>query len=192
MQICLQVFMVVIAFTGIDFMYSITANVPYLGAQPLAYVLVGASILSGVQVRLTTMYRTLIANPEKPSHWPAHRSPSAVVAYCVVNELFHGVCLYYAKNLALAHAASTILFTESETRIMSIRVSDPDFPLSNWLSLVIMFCTTLVSEGDVFTSGVLIGAALFILLNRAASLSAQITGCLGLHSNIFVLRPKQD
>ena len=192
MQICLQVFMVVIAFTGIEFMYDITAHVPYLGTQPLAYVLVGASILSGLQVRSTTAYRTLVANPVKPPHWPAHRSPMAIVSYCAVNELFHGVCLFYAKNLALAHAASTMLFAESETRIMSIRVSDPNFPLTNWLSLAIMACTTLVPEGDVFTSGILIGAALFLLLNRAASLSAQITGCLGIHSNIFVLRPKQD
>jgi len=192
MQICLHIFTTIVAFTGIGFLYDITANVPYLGTQPLGYILIAVSILHGIQVRGTTAYRTLVANPIKPIHWPAHRNPASIALYCAINEIFHGVCLYHAKNLALAHAASAVLFTESETRVMSIRVSDPDFPLVNWLSLVVMFCTTLVPEGDIFTSGVVIGAALFLLLNRAASLSAQITGCLGIYPNIFVLRPRRE
>jgi len=52
--------------------------------------------------------------------------------------------------------------------------------------------TTMVPVGDMFTGGVLLGAALFLLIHRSATLASQVTGCLGMHSNIFLLPPKRD
>ena len=148
-------------------------------------------ITVGAVARLGTFYGTIMGDKYKaPPHWPKYRSPMGIAARCAFVEAMHGACLYYAPNFAYAHATSALLYGESEARIMSIRVSDPDFPVTNFLALFIMFLTTLVPEGDAFSSGVLIGAAMFLLIHRVGNLAAQITGCLGLHPNIFVLRPK--
>ena len=148
-------------------------------------------ITVGAVARLGTFYGTIMGDKYKaPPHWPKYRSPMGIAARCAFVEAMHGACLYYAPNFAYAHATSALLYGESDARIMFIRVSDPDFPVTNFLALFIMFLTTLVPKGDAFSSGVLIGAAMFLLIHRVGNLAAQITGCLGLHPNIFLLRPK--
>ena len=83
-----------------------------------------------------------------------------------------------------------LLFAEAEMSIMRLRVSDPDWPLFNWLSVLIMAMTTMVPAGDMFTASVFCSrAALFLLIHAATTLASQVTGCLGIHPNIFILPP---
>ena len=192
MQICLQIFIIVVGFTGTGILNFVTVKLPVVGEIGLVAIGVGLGAAFGAQARAVTFYRTIVNSKVESPHWPSHRSPAAVGVLCVMNELFHGACLYFAKNLALAHARSTLLFAEAETSIMRIRVSDPDYPLFNWVSVFIMLMTTLVPAGDAFTSGILLGVALFLLIHRCATLSAQITGCLGMHPNIFILPPRKE
>ena len=191
MQILLQISMIVFGFVGSDAMNAFTITLPIIGERGVVRLLVDGGALFGVRSRAMTFYRTVTAK-EVPPHWPKHRNPTRIALFCIVNELFHGVCLYFAPNLALAHATSMLLFAEAEMSIMRLRVSDPDWPLFNWLSGFIMIMTTFVPAGNMFIGGMLLGAALFLLLHRSATLCAQVTGCLGMHSNIFILPPRKE
>jgi len=189
-QFLSQIFFVVAAIFG-NSMLSIVVRLPFVGAVTVGTILACISYFFGVLARIVTFFGTFLGRKDKePAHWPKHRSPLKILLACTLVEAFHGACLFYAPNFAYAHATSSILYGESEARIMSIRVSDPDFPVVNYLALFIMYLTTRVPLGDAFSSGILLGAALFILIHRVSNLAAQITGCLGLHPNIFLLRPK--
>jgi len=188
MQICLQLMIITLAFTGVDALNAVTMTLPVLGERGAMSLAVGFGALFGALSRGMTFYKTIMDPKQASDHWPEHRNPIFIAVLCIANEIFHGVCLYFAPNLALAHATSVLLFAEAETSVMRLRVSDPDFPLFNWLSALIMILTTLIPTGHAFLSGTLLGAALFMLLHRATTLCAQITGCLGMHSNIFILK----
>jgi len=191
-QLICQTLMLCVAFSGSNAFLYAPVTVPFVGATTLGRAGAVFCITTGAISRVGTFVNTVLkANKkEAPPHWPAYRKPLSIAARCALVEAFHGLCLYKAKNFAYAHATSSILFGESEARIMSIRVSDPDFPVTNWLALFIMALTTVVPEGDAFVSGMLMGAALFMLLHRGSCLAAQITGCLGMHPNIFIIRPR--
>ena len=191
-QLIVQTLMLVAATIGNRFLFDVTLSLPYVGAQTVGRVGAVFCITVGTIARVGTFIKTILASDKHdPPHWPSYRSPFKIAARCALVEAFHGLCLYKSQNFAFAHATSSILFGESEIRIMSIRVSDPDFPVTNWFALFIMACTTVVPAGDAFTSGVLIGTALFVFLHRFSSLAAQITGCLGMHPNIFIIRPRE-
>ncbi|CEF97354.1 CDP-alcohol phosphatidyltransferase [Ostreococcus tauri] len=190
MQICLQLSMLVFAYVGSDVMNSVQIGIPLIGNRGAVRTFFDVAAIFGATQRARTFYRTVTAK-DTPPHWPKYRSPTRIAIFCVSQELFHGFCLYHAPNLPLAHATSMFLFAEAEMSIMRIRVSDPDWPLFNWLNLAIVSLTTCVPAGNMFLGGILLGATLFILVHRSATLCAQVTGCLGLHPNIFVLRPRQ-
>ena len=190
-QLICQALMIVAATVGNAFLYDVKVHVPYVGEQTLGRAGAVFCITVGAVARVGTFIKTICSSENHdPPHWPKYRSPMLIAAQCALVEAFHGVCLVNAKNFAYAHATSAILFGESEARIMSIRVSDPDIPAANWLALVIMSLTMMVPEGDAFTSGKLLGAALFMFLHRGTCLAAQITWCLGMHPNIFLIRPR--
>lgn len=192
-QLIVQTLMLLAASIGNSFLFDVMVPMPIVGERSLGFLGAVFCMSVGSIARVGTFIKTILASDNHdPPHWPKYRSPFKIAARCALVEVFHGVCLYKAKNFAFAHATSSLLFGESEARIMSIRVSDPDFPVTNWLALLIMACTTVVREGDAFTSGVLIGAAGFMLLHRVTSLAAQITGCLGMHPNIFIIRPREE
>ncbi len=188
MQVCLQITTIVFGFIGNEVLNTYPVSIPYLGERGVGQLVVDAGMVFGTLSRMGTFWGT-VTSKEVPPHWPKHRSPSRIAAFCVVSEIFNGVCLYYAPNLALAHATNMLLFAEAEMSIMRLRVSDPDWPLFNWLSVLIMAMTTMVPAGDMFTGGVLLGTALFLLIHRSATLASQVTGCLGMHPNIFILPP---
>lgn len=190
-QLICQALMLVAATVGNAFLYDVKVPVPYVGEQTLGRAGAVFCITVGAVARVGTFIKTIFSSENHdPPHWPKYRSPMMIAAQCALVEAFHGACLVNAKNFAYAHATSALLFGESEARIMSIRVSDPDIPAANWLALVIMSLTTMVPAGDAFTSGMLLGAALFMFLHRGTCLAAQITGCLGIHPNIFLIRPR--
>lgn len=191
MQILLQLSMIVFAFMGSDAMNALKITLPYVGQRGLVRTMVDIGAIFGSVQRVRTFQATVTAK-EKPPHWPKHRNPTLIALFCIAQELFHGVCLYFAPNLALAHATSMFLFAEAEMSVMRLRVSDPDWPLFNWLNTAIMIATTFVPKGDMFTGGILLGATLFILVHRSATLCAQVTGCLGMHPNIFVLHSREE
>lgn len=188
-QLISQTLFILAAMFGNGFLFNLSVDLPYVGTQTLGRVGAVFCITTGAVARVGTFAKTIIGSKNhEPPHWPKHRSPVRIAIQCALCEAFHGFCIYKAKNFAYAHATSALLFGESEARIMTLRVSDPDFPVTNWLALLVMALTTLVPAGDAFTSGILIGAALFMLLHRGSALAAQITGCLGMHPNIFVIR----
>ena len=81
------------------------------------------------------------------------------------------------------------MFTEVMVRVMQIRVSDPKFRVFNWTHAVVAYVASqVIKETDDVGMGAIIAVALASFFYRFFHLVAQVTACLGLHPNIFVIK----
>lgn len=127
-----------------------------------------------------------------PPHWPSNRSLFMVyLTVCVVEICFFFTVLY-ADNFLAAHCCVSVMFTELMIRVMHIRVSDPNFRVFNWTHGILAYIASqVVKTTDVVGAGAVIAIASASFIHRFAHLVAQVTGCLGLHPNIFVIHKKK-
>jgi len=161
-----------------------------LGALGQLILFVGGSI--GYVARIQTLAKSVNAPPSP--HLPASRRPGKMYGTMFVFEIILTYCIVTCQNLPWAHAVSTVAFGDAMVRLMHLRVSDPETaPLwGRWSAILALSASLLPSTGDrasmiglaMVTAGVVAYVAQF------AALAAQITGCLGLHPNIFKLKKK--
>jgi len=110
---------------------------------------------------------------------------------CVVEICFFFTVLY-ADNFLATHCCVSVMFTELMIRVMHIRVSDPNFRVFNWTHGILAYIASqVVKTTDVVGAGAVIAIASASFIHRFAHLVAQVTGCLGLHPNIFVIHKKK-
>ena len=97
--------------------------------------------------------------------------------------------VYHSKNFIAAHICACVMFTEVMVRVMQIRVSDPKFRVFNWTHAVVAYVASqVIKETDDVGMGAIIAVALASFFYRFFHLVAQVTACLGLHPNIFVIK----
>ena len=124
-----------------------------------------------------------------PPHWPQDRSLAAVYVTVVFIEVCFFNAVYHSKNFIAAHICACVMFTEVMVRVMQIRVSDPKFRVFNWTHAVVAYVASqVIKETDDVGMGAIIAVALASFFYRFFHLVAQVTACLGLHPNIFVIK----
>ena len=147
------------------------------------------SVATGEGKRRTSTRAQMKKNGGLPPHWPQDRSLAAVYLTVVVIELCFFNAVYHSKNFIAAHICACVMFTEVMVRVMQIRVSDPNFRVFNWTHAIVAFVASQVIEKtDDVGMGTVIAVALATFFYRFFHLVAQVTGCLGLHPNIFVIK----
>ena len=147
------------------------------------------SVATGEGKRRTSMRAQMKKNGGLPPHWPQDRSLAAVYLTVVVIELCFFNAVYHSKNFIAAHICACVMFTEVMVRVMQIRVSDPNFRVFNWTHAIVAYVASQVIENtDDVGMGTVIAVALATFFYRFFHLVAQVTGCLGLHPNIFVIK----
>ena len=147
------------------------------------------SVATGEGKRRTSTRAQMKKNGGLPPHWPQDRSLAAVYLTVVVIELCFFNAVYHSKNFIAAHICACVMFTEVMVRVMQIRVSDPNFRVFNWTHAIVAYVASQVIEKtDDVGMGTVIAVALATFFYRFFHLVAQVTGCLGLHPNIFVIK----
>ena len=175
--------------------------------MPLGAVIVTFGAGAGLFSRLKSTRATLLSSaPPSPHLGPAYaKGPLMIYAKVLSFECVLTASLAYAKQFPLVSLITTVAFGECMIRVMHLRVSDREFnPLSS------MYCAAYVAAAA-FVPGVadtkitkwtplgvsaaqtsLVLAVLWEYLGLFAALAQQLTGCLGLPANPFVLRRKQN
>ena len=179
-----------------------------LGDWPLGLATVTILGSLGIVWRLLSVYTTCVG--PRSTHLPK-RSPLGLFFRAFSFELCLTTALACCANFPACHAAVAFVFGDKMIRIMSLRVSDPDAsPSPPWYMGLIATCAAIVpargggsvrlADGfefeldafftNVFAAGIVVVA--FVSFAAAYwKLSGQITGCLGLPRNPFVLRKRK-
>lgn len=172
------------------------------GGVSLGLALVGFCAGGGAFARFKSTSDAL-RGPPSP-HLPAYaeRGPAIIYLRVLSFELVLTAAVACCGNFPLCHAVTTVAFGETMVRLMHLRVSDPNFnPLSSIYLSAYVAGATLVpaaaggelgwSERGLAAAGTsLVLGALWEYASTFTSLASQITGCLGLPSNPFVLPTK--
>jgi ethanolaminephosphotransferase len=169
-------------------------------------VLLGAG--AGVYARVKSAAATL--RFRKSPHLPAYaRGPALIYARVLSFELVLTAAIAHCAHFPLCHVVTTVAFGDCMVRLMHLRVADPEFgPLSS------AYCSAYVAlaacvpaaagagdgagagsrawteEGLAATCAALVLAAMWEYAALFSTLVAQLTGCLGLPANPFVLAEK--
>ena len=149
----------------------------------------GSISAAGEGNRRKSLRTQLKKNGGFPPHWPQDRSLAAVYLTVVIIEVGFFSAVYHSKNFIAAHICACVMFTEVMVRVMQIRVSDPKFRVFNWTHAIVAYVASqVVEKADDVGKGAVIAVALASFFYRFFHLVAQVTGCLGLHPNIFVIK----
>ena len=170
---------------------------------PVGVLVVGWGSVVGLCARVATVAAAL-RGPPSP-HLPEYAStgPAPLYLRMVAYEAVLTCCVAACHNLPVCHAVTTIAFGDAMVRLMHLRVSDPRFaPLASpWLGALAVASALLPEGGEggawgdaalsapaVATVGVgLVAAGVVAYVLLFSSLVAQITGCLNLPRNPFVI-----
>lgn len=171
---------------------------------PLGLVVVLLGAAGGAWSRANSAAEA-IRGPPSP-HLPKYEGgPLALYVRVLFFEIVLTAATAHCAHFPLCHAVTTVAFGETMIRVMHLRVSDPDFrPLTSAHASGYVAAAAMVpgaaggergwSEAGLAAAGAaLVLAALWEYASLFFALSSQITGCLGLPSNPFVIRPaKRD
>ena len=189
----------------------------FIASLPLGLAIVACGAVSGAMLRAASAVGAMRGAPSP--HLPRTgrtRGPGPLYLRAMGFELILTCCVATCRNFRVCHAVTTVAFGDAMVRVMHLRVSDPEFrPLSNpWLGALASAAAYLPADGGgglgvggggegawgvlvrsdsgVATAGaglVLVSAAAYLF--RFSSLVAQISGCLSLPHNPFVLSPEK-
>ena len=175
-----------------------------LGDWPLGLATVTFFGSLGLISRLISVCATCVG--PKSRHLPK-RSPAGLYLRAFSFEMVLTIDLARCANFPACHVAAAFVFGEKMIRLMSLRVADPDqSPSPPWYTSAIAACAAIVpqrgggavelargfefevssSATDLF-AGVIALAAIVAFAASYWALSGQITGCLGMPRNPFVL-----
>ena len=195
---------------GVGFWHRLVA-VGALGVNdpvPLGAMVVLLGAGAGVYARVKSAAATL--RFRKSPHLPAYaRGPALIYARVLSFELVLTAAIAHCAHFPLCHVVTTVAFGDCMVRLMHLRVADPEFgPLSS------AYCSAYVAlaacvpaaagagdgagagssawteEGLAATCAALVLAAMWEYAALFSTLVAQLTGCLGLPANPFVLAEK--
>jgi ethanolaminephosphotransferase len=176
--------------------------------MPLGVMVVLLGAGAGVYARVKSAAATL--RFRKSPHLPAYaRGPALIYARVLSFELVLTAAIAHCAHFPLCHVVTTVAFGDCMVRLMHLRVADPEFgPLSS------AYCSAYVAlaacvpaaagagdgagagsrawteEGLAATCAALVLAAMWEYAALFSTLVAQLTGCLGLPANPFVLAEK--
>lgn len=172
--------------------------------MPLGVMVVLLGAGAGVYARLKSAGATL--SQKTSPHLPAYkRGPAIIYARVLSFELVLTAAIAHCANFPLCHVVTTVAFGECMVRLMHLRVADPEFnPLSSAYCSAYVALAACVpaaagvsnasgngngwSEGGLAaTCAALILAVMWEYAALFSTLAAQLTGCLGLPANPFVL-----
>ena len=176
--------------------------------MPLGVMVVLLGAGAGVYARVKSAAATL--RFRKSPHLPAYaRGPALIYARVLSFELVLTAAIAHCAHFPLCHVVTTVAFGDCMVRLMHLRVADPEFgPLSS------AYCSAYVAlaacvpaaagagdgagagsrawteEGLAATCAALVLAVMWEYAALFSTLAAQLTGCLGLPANPFVLAEK--
>jgi phosphatidylglycerophosphate synthase len=176
--------------------------------MPLGVMVVLLGAGAGVYARVKSAAATL--RFRKSPHLPAYaRGPALIYARVLSFELVLTAAIAHCAHFPLCHVVTTVAFGDCMVRLMHLRVADPEFgPLSS------AYCSAYVAlaacvpaaagagdgagagsrawtEGGLAaTCAALVLAVMWEYAALFSTLAAQLTGCLGLPANPFVLAEK--
>ena len=168
--------------------------------MPLGVMVVLLGAGAGAYARLKSTGATLAV--KMSPHLPAYsRGPALIYARVLSFELVLTAAIAHCSNFPLTHVVTTVAFGECMVRLMHLRVADPEFkPLSSAYGAAYAALAACVpaaagiggsggwSEGGLAaTCAALVLAVMWEYAALFSTLAAQLTGCLGLPANPFVL-----
>ena len=168
--------------------------------MPLGVMVVLLGAGAGAYARLKSTGATLAV--KMSPHLPGYsRGPALIYARVLSFELVLTAAIAHCSNFPLTHVVTTVAFGECMVRLMHLRVADPEFkPLSSAYGAAYAALAACVpaaagiggsggwSEGGLAaTCAALVLAVMWEYAALFSTLAAQLTGCLGLPANPFVL-----